>query len=1052
MDGSTRGVLLVLSSLAALGAAIPKGKSAPEANASELPSATEVDPIELAGAPVSLTASDGTGLRLESYKSKTVIQGPLAITELELSFDNPVDRTLEGTFKLLLPPNAAISRFAMKIGNEFREGEVVEKARARAVYEDFLHRRQDPALIEKGSGGEFFARVFPIPARSSKHIIVSYTDLVASSGLVLPVHGLPRIDNFEVRIYEQGTAEPIYFFVKEDFTPDQNIVVNPTRKNVAVKNGDFFVAPVKPVFTSGQAQEKLAASVVLLDTSASQLRTFEEELTLLQNVLQKSGDAIVSVVAFDVDAELVYEGKASAFDGAQVERLRQRGALGATDLERALHFAKDVAIQRKDSPDRVILISDGTANVGEKNPAKLAVVAQELYPAGNAQKPEKAEKVAGKPAASGAAQIRRLDAITVNVARDNAVLNALSRCKLPSAGLVLDSYTPWSEKARRLTLPVYRDVPVSIPGAAWYGPQKLSGLQQGDTALVYARLPGARGMQIKIGNNAAISPEVEAMPGPLVERAVIAAKIEALENSAEADTDDTKRRIVKLSREYRVLSKHTGMLVLETNEDFTRFEIDRSQKQAFASIEDGKIVVRTMGREGSVNDAAANWGRVAERVEEPLGVIGHGAGTGSANATLQAARREAAEFGMIGLSTTSRSNQWGDSIGNSFGAGGLGLSGTGEGGGGFGNGGGKLTGSHASRAPQLRQGPITVEGVTYSAGASPNWGAPPSLPVNAVNADNAGFVSKAWSGKYLEVQTALTDSQGATSALRIAADWLRSAPGDILAVVAYGDAALAAGDTKLALRAYSSVLELYGFRADQRRFAANLAERVGTPLAKEFALGAYRDAEQDRPDHPSSKHLLAFALSEQGKHKEAFELLEHALEAKGFRYTQARYALQQDLVLLGHNWAHHEAAQRRNIENRLKQVGLKLESEDKPSVRYVVTWETDATDVDLVANYGKEKYPSKYVIDPMGEGTKRPMVLADIREGYGPEVMVVRSPLMDQEPTLSVRYQNKGPMGYGAGKLQAIFHDGKGTLTTRSQPFVVMNNMATVDVRLPKVL
>lgn len=70
----------------------------------------------------------------------------------------------------------------------------------------------------------------------------------------------------------------------------------------------------------------------------------------------------------------------------------------------------------------------------------------------------------------------------------------------------------------------------------------------------------------------------------------------------------------------------------------------------------------------------------------------------------QAALRDAAEFGMIGSlnsglgkamppqeplgndSLSQRGNMWGDSIGDSFGAGGLGLSGIGEGGGGTGEG------------------------------------------------------------------------------------------------------------------------------------------------------------------------------------------------------------------------------------------------------------------------------------------------------------------------------------------------------------------------------
>ena len=123
----------------------------------------------------------------------------------------------------------------------------------------------------------------------------------------------------------------------------------------------------------------------------------------------------------------------------------------------------------------------------------------------------------------------------------------------------------------------------------------------------------------------------------------------------------------------------------------------------------------------------------------------------------QAALKEAAEFGMIGLLNvgaggdpnaptapwgreessgndpmSARGNMWGDAIGDSFGAGGLGLSGVGEGGGGrgegiglgnvgtlghgagtgqgFGNGHGRLGGGHTTKSPTIRQGATQVNG------------------------------------------------------------------------------------------------------------------------------------------------------------------------------------------------------------------------------------------------------------------------------------------------------------------------------------------------------
>jgi hypothetical protein len=125
----------------------------------------------------------------------------------------------------------------------------------------------------------------------------------------------------------------------------------------------------------------------------------------------------------------------------------------------------------------------------------------------------------------------------------------------------------------------------------------------------------------------------------------------------------------------------------------------------------------------------------------------------------QAALQEAAQFGMIGLISTmgggdpnaptapwgreeslgqdeksARGNMFGDTIGDSFGAGGLGLSGVGEGGGGrgegiglgnfgglghgagtgtgqgIGSGRGRLGGGHQVRAPRIREGATQVNG------------------------------------------------------------------------------------------------------------------------------------------------------------------------------------------------------------------------------------------------------------------------------------------------------------------------------------------------------
>src|SRR5262249_22272969 len=122
-----------------------------------------------------------------------------------LRFDNPRDQVIEGRFAITLPADAAISRLAMRTPAGWQEAEVVEKQLAREAYEDFLHRKQDPALLEKEAGNEFRARVFPIAARASKEIIVSYShELHRGERYRLPLRGLPAVDDLRVTALIDG--------------------------------------------------------------------------------------------------------------------------------------------------------------------------------------------------------------------------------------------------------------------------------------------------------------------------------------------------------------------------------------------------------------------------------------------------------------------------------------------------------------------------------------------------------------------------------------------------------------------------------------------------------------------------------------------------------------------------------------------------------------------------------------------------------------------------------------------------------------------------------
>ncbi|MEO7734388.1 MAG: VIT domain-containing protein, partial [Kofleriaceae bacterium] len=200
-------------------AQLPMGKVTP---VTTLFAATSRQPVRDVAPPWSLTASDGSGLLLTRVDAKAVVEGPLAFTELHLYFHNPEARIREGTFSITLPTGAAVSRFAMESNGQYLEAEVVEKQLARRAYEDFLHRKQDPALLEKGEGNQFTARVFPIPASGDKHLVISFSQQVTPGHYTLPLRGLAKSERVDVQVQVRGASGGIaqQTLSERNWTPD----------------------------------------------------------------------------------------------------------------------------------------------------------------------------------------------------------------------------------------------------------------------------------------------------------------------------------------------------------------------------------------------------------------------------------------------------------------------------------------------------------------------------------------------------------------------------------------------------------------------------------------------------------------------------------------------------------------------------------------------------------------------------------------------------------------------------------------------------------------
>lgn len=982
------------------------------------------------GAPMSLTASDGTGLRLASLTARAVVEGPLAFTELRLSFDNPEDRQLEGRFSITLPPAAAISRFAMQIDGRWQEGEVVERQAARVAYEDFLHRRQDPALLENDAGNVFRARVFPIPARARKELVLSYTQELAHEAepYRLPLCGLPELDLLDVDVaivqgsgaadssLGGGQATSVFHLdlKREQLAPTKDLEARVGQVPAqGLRFGDLAVARVVPVLDN--PAQAVGAITILMDTSASRALDQRGQIERLgELVAALPGDARIHLVAYDQRTEAIYSGRADGLTPAALERLRERGALGASDLSQALAALPSLGA----TAPRLLLVGDGVVTAGADEASELQLALRALMGHG----------------------LQRVDAIVDGGIQDQAMLTALTRAELPHDGVVLDARLPAATLAERLGQATRSGLKVTVPGAEWVWPTTLDGVQPGDERLVYVQLPPERSLEIQL-EGAAVrdpTPVLAAVPEPLLARAHAQARIADLQARRSAlPADDRERRtalqdeIVQLSTRHRVLSDFTALLVLETEADYARFGIDR---RALADIlTAGPSGVETLRR---VEPVLAG----SQAIEEPE--VPEAIADAQAEAEVAAKKEKKAEvaaadgdvrtglFAMRGPEEAKPqpdddvwSNLPESNVGEAFGVGGLGLVGRGSGGGGVAS---DEAPADPSRRREVRGRPPSAER--------------PPLPGSTASPVEKPPVADPYQGRFATVMRAIA-RKNLDAAEREARAWRGESPGDVLALVALGEVHEARGQRDDAARAYGSLVDLFPSRADLRRMAGERLERLGGD-ALALAIDTYAHAVEQRPDHPSSHRLYAYALLKAGRHAEAFAAIEASLDRSypGGRFAGVQQVLREDLGLIGAAWISVDPSQRKAVEASLTKHGATLPT--TPSTRFVLNWETDANDVDLHVYDAKggHAYYSNRVLGSGGQ------LYADVTTGYGPECFALTGKRRAAPYRVLAHYYARGPMGYGMGKLQIVEHDGAGGLRFGEHPFVIMKDDGYVDL------
>lgn len=670
------------------------------------------------------TQEKDKAVRLTKHAVKTRIVDVIARTEIDETFTNDTDEELEGIYRFPLPPGAQIERLALEVDGKLMEGAFVDRDKGAAIWRGVIQNAapkaprpreeiiwvpgpwRDPALLEWQRGGRFELRIFPIPKRGSRRVVLTYTQTLEQTAGVrrytyplahdaagsttiedfsfdLQVIGHDKAFGMRTRGYDlvaaqsDGSAErktmaarafrPAGDLTLEFALPHREKQVTawayqPTASEVADQKAksDAGAKALKPeekeaqelasaVVGDGQPYVALAVRpnlprwsesrehvhAIVVDSSRSMVgERFARAKKLATAVVREMDrrDKFVMLAcdttcrAMGPDGRATAPGVASATSpgAAAAEQVdRFLGTIepdGGSDLAGAMLGAKASLGTVSGKDVRVIYLGDGTPSVGPTRPKTIEAAVRSVF----------------ADSASQSAVV----AVALGSDADTHALEATAR----GGGGVMVPYVP-GQKVSSAALDVLtaaygrvlRDVTIELPpGLTMVRPTRLDPIRAGGEAFVVARMSGTQvNGTVRVRGRVANESFEQSYPVELVAsqnagnafvpRMFAAATIADLERDG---TARTKPAIVELSKRFAVASRHTSLIVLESEAMFRAFGLDQAKTPSLFTGEEGAVSTRGENERAIADEQAEGADKKKDAAGFGLGLdgVGHGGG------------------------------------------------------------------------------------------------------------------------------------------------------------------------------------------------------------------------------------------------------------------------------------------------------------------------------------------------------------------------------------------------------------------------------------------
>jgi Ca-activated chloride channel family protein len=577
-----------------------------------------------------LIADGGFGGRLEIREQAVhvTINNGIAVTDVTQVFLNKENRIVEALYTFPVPKGASVSNFSMIINGKEMVGEVVEKERARQIYNSYKQTKRDPGLLEQVDFKRFEMRIFPIPAGAEQHVRVTYCQEVdfdhdwasyvyplattterssdSSAGRfavtldiksevpIVETSSPSHADDFVVADhadnYVRASLETDAGDLNRDVVFAYRVERPRTGIDIVTSNAPGDDGYFQLTLTAGKELEKLDTGmdyVFVLDVSGSMAH--DGKLGMSRNSLAAFFDGLgeedrFELITFNVVPRPLFNSTQAVDDLSRsqaVDFLDEQRPRGGTSLRGALETA-----YRYQDPDRtlnVVLLSDGMTETGEQ-----AVLL---------------DLIRNRPSGSRV--------FCIGVGNDvNRPLLAQMADEAGGLAAFLSAKDDFRRQAegfrRKLMRPAASQIKLSFDGSDVYDvePKQLPSLYHGSPVRVYGRYRNSGPANITVEGDALGTPfrqtatiDLPAVndDNPEVERMWATHRIQQLLNEARRSGSDAqvKDEIVRLCEGYSVTSEYASFLVLENDQEYKRWQIARRNATRIERDRKSQVALRS---------------------------------------------------------------------------------------------------------------------------------------------------------------------------------------------------------------------------------------------------------------------------------------------------------------------------------------------------------------------------------------------------------------------------------------------------------------------------